>query len=340
MTNTEMPRLGLVSDNDLNRHVLKNLLLEAGYCITLSCNSEKLDEHLNNDEIDAWLLDLGEDPAVDALDKLTENSSLPLLVNDHIPSPQHIEEFSYWRRRLLQKLEEVAVRRDHRHDNASASEWAAHVWVLAASLGGPDAVKQFLDALEPGLPLALVYAQHIEQSSNALLANIGRNSAYPASLAVDEQRLQPGHILVVPTHRELRFLPQGRVIATHKPWTGRYQPAIDQVIAELAKVYRDQLGVIVFTGTCNDGEIGCRVAKVHGATIWAQTPASCLSDSMPLAAAGTGGVSFQGSPAELAQELSRRFINEKRRVHIEGTYHERRATDSHYQRTGDPANPG
>ena len=340
MTDHEMPRLGLVSDNDLNRHVLKTLLLEAGYCIALSCNSDKLDEHLDTDEIDAWLLDLGEEPSVEALDKLNENSPLPLLVNDHIPLADDTEDFNYWRRRFLQKLEEVAVRRDRRSANASASEWAAHVWVLAASLGGPDAVKRFLDALEPELPIALVYAQHIEANFNQFLANIGRDSAYPAALACDEQRLQPGQVLIVPAHRELRFLPQGRVVATRKPWAGQYKPAIDQVIAEMARIYRENLGVIVFTGTCNDSEIGCRVAKISSSTIWVQSPETCTSDAMPQAALSTGGVSFQGTPEELGRELSRRYIHEKRRVNIQGPHHERRATDRRSQRTGDPANSG
>jgi chemosensory pili system protein ChpB (putative protein-glutamate methylesterase) len=55
---------------------------------------------------------------------------------------------------------------------------------------------------------------------------------------------------------------------------------------------------------CNDGEIGCRVAKACGGTVWAQTPDSCISPDMPNAAISTGCVSKQGTPEQLAQALA------------------------------------
>jgi chemosensory pili system protein ChpB (putative protein-glutamate methylesterase) len=39
-----------------------------------------------------------------------------------------------------------------------------HVWVLAALLGGPEAVKSFIQALPKDLSLAMVYGQHIEEN--------------------------------------------------------------------------------------------------------------------------------------------------------------------------------
>jgi chemosensory pili system protein ChpB (putative protein-glutamate methylesterase) len=52
---------------------------------------------------------------------------------------------------------------------------AEHIWVLGASLGGPNAVKEFLDALPKGLPVGFVYAQYIDaRFQKALIQTLSR----------------------------------------------------------------------------------------------------------------------------------------------------------------------
>ena len=77
---------------------------------------------------------------------------------------------------------------------------------------------------------------------------------------------------IVPADNQLSFLPNGHIVKTNVRWNGAYQPSLDLVITQLAQLYRQRLGVIIFSGMCNDGEIGCTVAKACGATVWAQTP--------------------------------------------------------------------
>jgi chemosensory pili system protein ChpB (putative protein-glutamate methylesterase) len=150
----------------------------------------------------------------------------------------------------------------------------------------------------------MVYGQHIEANFDGLLASaVGYNHSYPMELVGGEYILAHGKVAVVPADKQLRFLAHGRVVATRKPWSGLYQPTLDQVISELARIYRQRLGVIIFSGLCNDGEIGCRVAKSCGATVWAQSPESCLSADMPNAAISTGCVTYQGNPEQLASAL-------------------------------------
>ncbi|MEE8058794.1 MAG: chemotaxis protein CheB [Pseudomonadales bacterium] len=330
MAELREPRIGLVTDSDLNRHILQSVLAEGGYKLAVSLDTTKLpayfksrdgDSKSTNSELDAWLVDMDGNDIQHALDLLIEKSELPLLVNDEIPLPQNVADHEVWQRRLLEKLEVVAIRHCTESDEPKAKvgadriadsemdgngqQWAEKVWVLVASLGGPEAVKRFLCALPVGLPLAMVYGQHIETNYDGLLASaVGSQQDYPMRLVKRQQILTAGEIAVVPVDHQLRFLSRGRVVETRKPWAGAYQPALDQVIAELAWVYRHNLGVIVFSGLCNDGEIGCRVAKACGSTIWVQTPESCLSPDMPNAAISTGCVTHQGTPEELAQSLS------------------------------------
>jgi chemosensory pili system protein ChpB (putative protein-glutamate methylesterase) len=319
-----MPRIGLITDSDLNRHILRRILSDAHYDIVVELNTEQLASNFNASSeaikeyrLDAWLLDMEED-LQRALGILVESCDLPLLVNDEVPPVQEIDAHEYWRRRLLEKLEEVAIaaRLDdselgsgtqsttHSTRELNHGVAANNVWVLAASCGGPEAVKAFLQHLPSGLPFAMVYGQHIETNFDNLLASaVGKDHSYSIKLVKGEQILQHGEIAVVPVDRQLKFLSRGRVVETRKPWGGAYQPSLDQVISELSRVYRERLGVIIFSGLCNDGEIGCRVAKACGAKVWVQEPESCQSPDMVNAALSTGCVSYQGTPEELAAAL-------------------------------------
>jgi chemosensory pili system protein ChpB (putative protein-glutamate methylesterase) len=311
-TQQPLPRVALIADSDLHRHVLQNMLLEAGYQLApmLSpeqiCNRRELAHWV---EPDAWLVDLASD-VQDTIELIVETSEASLLAVDHMPPTSELQAFEQWQRRLLKKLELVAVAKHPEHEESELQlvgkpSRFEKVWVLAASMGGPDAVKRFLDALDMHLPIAMVYAQHIEKAFDKQLTNtVGRNQHYRLRLAQGEHQLLAGEVTVVPVDRQLRFLEHGRIVATREPWQGFYQPAIDQVIAELARQYRDRLGVIVFSGMCEDGAIGCRVAKACGATVWAQSPESCVSANMPEAAIQTGCVSKQGTPEQLAQALT------------------------------------
>jgi chemosensory pili system protein ChpB (putative protein-glutamate methylesterase) len=182
------------------------------------------------------------------------------------------------------------------------------VWVLAASTGGPAAVAEFIAALRPGLPIALVYAQHIEANFDRVLGEaLAQHRHYAVNLGRGAQQLQVGTLLVVPADRQLRFLPFHQVLETAAPWSGPYQPVCDQVIAQLARQYRRDCGVIVFSGLCDDGALGCRIAQSQGSAVWVQSPASCACPEMPLAALATGVVSREGSPRELAEALNNRY---------------------------------
>lgn len=296
------PSLGVVAATDLARHVLRTLLAEAGYRIDCCIAPERLAAALAaTTPPDAWLLDASASDHDELLIQIAE-SDVPFLILDEEPPLQQPDELAPWRRRLLDKVEELcgSVGRLRLREAAPVA-----VWVLAASTGGPAAVNEFLEALAPELPVAFVYAQHIEAPFDTVLtASLARRHRhYPALLGEGEQLLRRGQILVVPVATQLRFLPFHRVVASRHPWQGQYQPAIDQVVAEVARLYQNRCGVIVFSGMCDDGAFGCRRVRAVGGSVWVQTPDSCISPDMPNAALATGTVSRRGTPTDLALAL-------------------------------------
>jgi len=300
------PVINLVTDSDLHRHMLKNILLDAGYKAVQVLTSKQLraDICFSNQE-DAWLIDTSSISA-ETVERILDKSGAPLLANDDIPTASHHGNFRRWQKRLLKKLQLMVL------PEASTelvfktkTETFEKVWVLAASLGGPEAVQRFLERLTPNLPIAMVYAQHIENPSHARLpAILKRNTPYAIERVTGKQVLAAGKVTVVPVEQQVQFFEHGDVVVMDSGWQGSFQPAIDQVIAELARIYRDRLGIIIFSGLCDDGAAGCRVAKACGATIWAQSPESCIGVDMPQAAIDTGFISKQGSPEQLADALT------------------------------------
>lgn len=305
--------IGLVAASDLRRHALKKVLHEAGFEVRALSPAQLPDALANTAaQPDAWLLDTSlidtaDGPVSatdDLLDQIVQASSAPLLVSDEAPPPLHDSQAAAWQRRLLGKLEELVA--GAHTEPAGAAPQA--VWVLAASTGGPAAVAEFMAALRPGLPIALVYAQHIETNFERVLgAALAQHRHYAVNLGRGAQQLRSGTLLVVPADRQLRFLPFHRVLETAAPWSGPYQPVCDQVIAQLARQYRRDCGVIVFSGLCDDGALGCRIAQSQGSAVWVQSPATCGCPEMPLAALATGAVEREGSPRELAEALNNRY---------------------------------
>lgn len=298
-------RIGLVAGGDSTAQIVKLLLRQAGYVIEPALPPAQLPAWWARAEAhpDLWLLDASgcDEANGDLLTALIEHSDAPFLVNDQAAPLSAPLALAHWRQQLLDKVDEMAAAVAN---TSEASVAPGQVWVLAASTGGPAAVREFVAALPAGLPLALVYVQHIDSGFDATLLQGLGSSYYPARLCRGEQRLQPGQLLLVPADRQLRFLPLHRAMETRRPWAGRYRPAIDAVVAPLARLYQNRCGVIVFSGLGDDGALGCRLARASGAQVWVQTPASCISPAMPEAALATGAVSFQGNPTELAAQLA------------------------------------
>lgn len=337
-----VPRIGLIADSDLKLHLLQSVLQAAGYVVPLTQQAASLDKkQLQQKNIDAWVVEVEEQDESDKVDELSELQTsasdgiielifeyalVPVLVGDGVPLQTAPKEHERWQRRLKEKLKPLAVAgsasdRDDKpnpiiqraHSVASEQNSAEHVWVLAASMGGPEAVKDFLDALPADLPVAFVYAQHIDDENDELLAKVlGRHNDFEFSSCSEGSKhsLRHGQVSIVPTDHVVRFLAFGKVANLVERWPSPFSPCIDQVIEDVALRYKERSGVIVFSGMSNDGAKGTQAMRQHGGEVWAQLPETCICSSMPDSALETGCVSFSATPKGMAQALKEKFASE------------------------------
>ena len=311
--------LGVVAEDSLQLHRLRSALSDFGCeVMTLSPEAFKL-KAMDDYQVSAWLLDLREDDHL--LDAFLESDTPVLLGFEAAPSQQS-EAYPRWEKRLYGKLKSMlgkdfvqpqpdlaAVSLEKTVEPlplppslSQASSTLQHVWILGSSLGGPEAVKEFLDALPNGLPVAFIYGQHIDQQFVSVLAQVlGRHAHFTLQVADDGVPLNNGEVLIVPAEHEIVFR-QNRVQWLDRPWPGPYGPSVDQLMLNAVESF-PQAGVILFSGMGNDGAEAAQILSEKGTLIWAQSGDSCASSAMPDSARETGAVSFSGTPQQLAKHL-------------------------------------
>lgn len=187
---------------------------------------------------------------------------------------------------------------------SEAEEGVRNVWVLGASIGGPEAVREFLAALPADVPALFLLAQHMGADFfDLMVQQLARASRLPVRTVLDGDIVSHGAVLVVPLADRLLLEPDGRVSVQAADEPSPYRPSIDRVLRDVADRFGRTSGAIVFSGMARDAVAGAIHMRDCGGTVWVQDPATCVISSMVDGAQDAGVVSFVGSPAELAREF-------------------------------------
>ncbi len=304
------PAIALLAGKMQKRQLLQEVLEDFGYRVIFAGEPEGLTcASLEAIEADAWLLELEEESEL--ADWLLEHSPVPVLLGAGEIPHHESEDYPRWKRRLAAKLLPLLGPPPERHQGpgdtgtpSAVLPSARCVWLLAASLGGPAAVKRFLDRLPADLPVAFVYAQHIDAGFETQLPTIlGRQNAWRVLNCVSGAHLHDGEVLVAPIRRSLGFAPEGQIRLSDTPWPGPYQPSIETLLDSVAGAFAPACGAIIFSGMGEDGVEACGRLRNQGIQVWTQDAASATCAVMPQAVADAGYSCRQGSPEMLADAL-------------------------------------
>jgi chemosensory pili system protein ChpB (putative protein-glutamate methylesterase) len=301
-----MLQLGILVDSAQKQQALSQLVAQSGHkvgCHLLLSARDAANRQLMEQPLDAWLVDIAEDYCDDQqlLEQLFAQSRVPIILSDSSEFAPGSDAHSAWLRRTSLRLQRL------RGDiNLQQAHPASELWILAASTGGPAAVKRFLAHLPANLGIAFLYVQHIDAHQavtlNRMMSNAG---SYPAMVATQGVVLEANSLTLVTARDPVEILENGTLALNYgQSWKGSYAPSIDQIAANAARIYRERCGLIIFTGMGDDGTASCRLIKQVGGKAWAQSPDDCTSDSMPVSALATGCVSLSGTPEYLARALA------------------------------------
>lgn len=178
------------------------------------------------------------------------------------------------------------------------------LFVLGASIGGPEAIKAFLSRIPANTPASFVVAQHMGAEFLEMMA-AQLNAATPLSVRYPKagERLRHGEVVVAPATEEISIDDTGHLQFSSIPASSPYNPSIDQLVRNATDRFGDQLTLILFSGMGTDAVDGGRYLSDRGGQVWAQDRATCVIASMIDAAKSQGIVKFEGTPAQLAERV-------------------------------------
>ena len=192
--------------------------------------------------------------------------------------------------------------------SAAASGAVSRVWVLGASIGGPDAVREFLAGIPDNTNNLFVLAQHMGADFvDLMVSQLSKATVLDVTMAASGATARNGQVLVVPLAERMLLEADGSMRIVPLDDASPYSPSIDQVLFDIADRFGARAGAIIFSGMAHDAIEGAKYLAAKGGVVWTQDPASCVVSSMIDGAVEAGIVSFQGSPAVLAQKFVSEF---------------------------------
>lgn len=315
--------IAIASDSLQQRSNLRKVMEQSGLHVVLSEPLTRLFlRKLEKTNAEVLLLDLHDDQPHDEelLHEVLDTVTIPIIFNDvtaltvnepaknpkwHISLMRKIaestgfEDFKVAEPQMPAYVEKAFVPR-----GKSPHRLARNVWVLGASLGGPEALKRFLRVLPADVPAAFIVAQHLGANFVGLLAEqLNRVTKLNVMAPKEGHLFQHQDVIVTPVGEHLLINPIGNIDLADLPETSSYSPSIDLVVRDVADRYTKTAGAIIFSGMGDDGKHGCQHMLAMGGQVWLQTAESCVVSSMPDNVKHVCQPQFIGNPEQLAKQL-------------------------------------
>lgn len=174
---------------------------------------------------------------------------------------------------------------------------------VGSSAGGLEAFGILLESLQDATGLALVYIQHLDPASKAVLLELlTKYTSLEVTELGDRTKLISGKIYVCPPQGLLEIR-NGVVTLADSEINPHPSHAIDHFFHSLAEDQGERAVGVILSGAGSDGTLGLKAISDSGGLTFAQDSKSAKYDSMPRSAATTGVADHVLPPGDIAREL-------------------------------------
>ncbi|MGA3299551.1 MAG: chemotaxis response regulator protein-glutamate methylesterase [Candidatus Acidiferrales bacterium] len=166
---------------------------------------------------------------------------------------------------------------------------------IGISTGGPNALQYVFSQMPENFPGCIVVVQHMPEGFTQMFAKrLDESSALEVKEAQSGDLLLAGRVLICPgdRHIKVRKMEHGKIaILVDQPRVNGHRPSADVLFSSVAQEFGSNAVGVLMTGMGEDGAAGLGALQAAGAITAAQSPDTCVVDSMPRSAIERGFVS-------------------------------------------------
>jgi len=163
---------------------------------------------------------------------------------------------------------------------------------IAASTGGPAALRDVLAALPRDFPAPIVVVQHIARGFvGGLVQWLDGETPLAVRVARGGEPATPGDVYIAPDDRHLGVAVDGgalRLVVSDEPAVGTFRPSASYLFASAARSVGRGTMAVILTGMGDDGVSGLRDVHRAGGLVVAQDEATSVVYGMPREAVRAG----------------------------------------------------
>jgi two-component system chemotaxis response regulator CheB len=183
---------------------------------------------------------------------------------------------------------------------------ARRVICVAASTGGPRALKTFLSGLPADLGAGVAIVQHIDgMFLEGLVRWLGEERPGTVVVADDGRGLHENEVVLAPSGTHLELTSDRRCALVEGTQEGGHRPSADRLLRSGALAYGKRAVGVVLTGMGEDGARGLLAIKEAGGQTFAQDEPTSVVYGMPRAAKLLGAAQNVLALPALAEAVSR-----------------------------------
>lgn len=161
----------------------------------------------------------------------------------------------------------------------------ASVVGIAASTGGPAALRSILAALPAAFPVPILIVQHISDGFiEGVAARLDATVPLAVRIAVDGECLRPGYVYLAPDGRQLGLSGKTRIRVADDAPLDAFRPSATYLFRAIADCFKEEALAVVLTGMGEDGIAGLADIRRRGGRIIAQDESTSAVFGMPKAA--------------------------------------------------------
>lgn len=266
-------------------------------------------------EVDSIVVNIGETSFdIDDLLNTLFDKNIKIIINEaELSNELTGVKRQSWERHLLNKIDpsiSITPIESNNDTPINVSKFGIdQVWILAASIGGPEAIQEFLSVFKGDEKILFFLIQHMDKKFvEKMTSQLNNSSRLNVEIPVSGIKIKSSRCIVYPSDEYLHIDEKGMLEFTIMSDSSAFSPCIDEcskrLINNLANV-----NMAVFSGMSTDGVEAAKLIKEKDNTVITQNEKTCVLSTIIAGVKDQLTIDFDGTPTELAHYIIRNSEN-------------------------------